>query len=154
MSAGPQGPPTAIHALVAAARRGDPRIIARCPSGWALFGERQFVHGYALLLPDPVVPGINSLSGRQRAQFLIDMTHLGDALLSVTGALRINYAIFGNLEPALHAHVVPRYADEPPALRTQHPWAYDWNAAPVFEAQAYANLKAALQVELARIDVG
>jgi diadenosine tetraphosphate (Ap4A) HIT family hydrolase len=118
-----------------------------------MFGERQFVRGYALLLPDPVVPGINSLSGGERAQFLIDMTHLGDALLSVTAALRINYAIFGNLEPALHAHVVPRYADEPPALRSQHPWAYDWNAAPVFEPQAYGNLKAALQVELTRIDL-
>jgi diadenosine tetraphosphate (Ap4A) HIT family hydrolase len=33
-------------------------------------------------------------------------------------ALRINYAIFGNLEPALHAHVHPRYADEPEAMRT------------------------------------
>jgi diadenosine tetraphosphate (Ap4A) HIT family hydrolase len=152
MSEVPAGEPTAIHALVGAARRGDPRVIARCPSGWAMFGERQFVYGYALLLPDPVVPDINGLRGAARAQFLIDMTHLGDALLSVTGALRINYAIFGNVEPALHAHVVPRYVDEPLALRTQHPWAYDWNAAPLFEPHAYMDLKSALQGELTFMD--
>ena len=58
------------------------------------------------------------------------MSRLGDALLKVTGAARINYAIFGNQEPALHAHVIPRYLDEPEALRTQQPFAYDWSAAP------------------------
>jgi hypothetical protein len=44
---------TAIHTQVMAAREGrEPRVIARLFSGWALFGERQFVRGYALLLPD------------------------------------------------------------------------------------------------------
>jgi diadenosine tetraphosphate (Ap4A) HIT family hydrolase len=142
--------PTAIHALVSAARAGDARVIASLPSGWALFGERQFVRGYVLLLPDPVVPDINSLGASARAQFLLDMTRVGDALLALTGAVRINYAIFGNLEPALHAHIVPRYADEPAALRTQHPWAYDWTAAPLFDPQAFGDLAAALRGELAR----
>ena len=145
---------TAIHALVAAARAGDdPRVIAKVPSGWVMFGARQFVCGYALLLPDPVVAGINSLDVKKRTQFLLDMTRVGDALLQVTAALRINYAIFGNLEPALHAHVVPRYADEPPALRTQHPWAYDWTRAPLFDPQAFEDLKSALRRALSRMDL-
>jgi diadenosine tetraphosphate (Ap4A) HIT family hydrolase len=142
--------PTAIHALVHRARAGDARVIASLPSGWALFGERQFVRGYVLLLPDPVVADVNSLAPHERAQFLLDMTLVGDALLAVTGALRINYAIFGNLEPALHAHIVPRYADEPPALRTQHPWAYDWDAAQLFDPHTYQSLTVALRGELAR----
>jgi diadenosine tetraphosphate (Ap4A) HIT family hydrolase len=141
---------SAIHGLVHAARRGDARVIARMPSGWAMFGERQFLPGYALLLPDPVVAGIHSLAIPERTQFLLDMAELGAALLVVTGALRINYAIFGNLEPALHAHVVPRYADEPVALRTAHPWAYDWDAARKFEPQVDAPLQLALRAELAR----
>jgi diadenosine tetraphosphate (Ap4A) HIT family hydrolase len=143
-------PPTAIHALLAAARAGDPRVIVRLQSGWALFGERQFVRGYVLLLPDPAVPDLNSLGAQERAHFLLDMTLVGDALLRVTDALRINYAIFGNLEPALHAHIVPRYADEPVALRTQHPWAYDWGAAPLFDPRACVVLASALRGELAR----
>jgi diadenosine tetraphosphate (Ap4A) HIT family hydrolase len=142
--------PTAIHRLVESARRGDdPTVIARLPSGWAVFGRQQFIRGYALLLPDPVVPDLNALAGAERAQFLADMAALGDALLASTGALRINYAMFGNLEPALHAHVVPRHADEPAALRTAHPWAYDWAAAPAFDAAGLAGLKGAVQARLA-----
>ena len=109
----PIEPETAIHAQVVAAREGrDPRVICRLYSGWAVFGERQFLRGYALLLPDPVVPTLNALGAKERTAFLLDMTRLGDALLKVTGAIRINYAMFGNVEPALHAHVIPRYADE------------------------------------------
>ena len=101
---------TAIHAQVIAAREGrDAKVVARLFSGWAVFGERQFVRGYCLLLPDPVVPNLNALGARERIAFLSDMSRLGDALLKVTGAARINYAIFGNQDPALHAHVIPRY---------------------------------------------
>jgi diadenosine tetraphosphate (Ap4A) HIT family hydrolase len=146
--------PTAIHTRVIAAREGrDASVVARLFSGWAVFGERQFVRGYLLLLPDPVVPNLNALGARERIAFLSDMSRLGDALLKVTGALRINYAIFGNLEPALHAHVMPRYADEPEALRTLHPFAYDWGAAPVFERSACAPLAEALLKELTRLGV-
>ena len=147
-------PQTAIHSQVIAAREGrEPRVIARLFSGWALFGERQFVRGYALLLPDPVVPNLNSLGARERIAFLSDMSRLGDALLKVTGATRINYAIFGNQEPALHAHVIPRYLDEPEALRTAQPWAYDWSAAPPFERASCEELAASLLRELSRLGV-
>ncbi|HUL17883.1 MAG TPA: hypothetical protein VLV29_01340 [Steroidobacteraceae bacterium] len=145
---------TAIHAMVSDAREGrDPKVIARLFSGWAVFGERQFVRGYALLLPDPVVPNLNALGAQERIAFLSDMSRLGDALLKVTGALRINYAIFGNQEPALHAHVIPRYPDEPPALRTQQPFAYDWSAAPAFERAVHAELGEQLHRELTRLGV-
>ena len=69
-------------------------------------------------------------------------------MLRATVAVRINYAIYGNVEPALHAHVIPRYADEPEALRTAQPWAYDWASAAPFDAAASAPLAAALRREL------
>jgi diadenosine tetraphosphate (Ap4A) HIT family hydrolase len=135
--------------MVEAARAGrNAAVIARLPSGWAVLGQQQFLRGYSLLLPDPVVPDLNALGGAARAAFLEDMARLGDALLDTTGALRINYAIFGNQEPALHAHVIPRYADEPAGLRTAQPWAYDWTAAPPFDAVACADLLAALRKRL------
>ncbi len=142
---------TAIHRRVVALQAGeDPTLIARLPSGWAVLGEQQFLRGYALLLPDPVVGTFNDLDAAQRAQAMQDAARLGDALLAVTGALRINYAIFGNLEPALHIHVVPRHADEPAGLRTAHPWSYDWAAAPRFDAAADAALIGALRAALQR----
>lgn len=147
-------PETAIHRHVAAARQGaEPRVIARLASGWAVFGEQQFVRGYALLLPDPVVPHLNALGSSERTQFLNDMSRLGDALLRVTNAVRINYAVFGNLEPALHAHVIPRHADEPEQMRTAHPWAYDWQSAPPFDPEAHAELAEAVRRELTRLGV-
>ncbi len=65
------------------------RCWARCASGWAVFGRQQFVRGYLLLLPDPVVPALNALSGEQRAQFLLDMSSSGDALMRTLAPLRI-----------------------------------------------------------------
>jgi diadenosine tetraphosphate (Ap4A) HIT family hydrolase len=142
-------PNTAIHRRVADLRAGrDSTLLGRCASGWAVFGQRQFVTGYLLLLPDPVVPDLNALQPEQRAQFLLDMSRLGDALMRVAAPVRINYAIFGNVEPALHAHVIPRYGTEPEPMQTQHPWAYDWNAAPEFDAAAIAPLATSLRAEL------
>jgi len=116
---------TIIHRQVAAARAGqDPTLITRVPSGWVTLSHTQFLIGYSLLLPDPVVPDLNALGMQPRCQFLCDMTLVGDALLEVTGAYRINYAIMGNREPALHAHIVPRYLTEPDDFRTGLPWFY------------------------------
>jgi len=147
-------PQTAIHRHVAAARAGrEPRVIARLYSGWAMFGERQFLRGYSLLLPDPVVPTLNALGAQERTLFLLDVARLGDALLKVTGATRINYAILGNEEPALHAHVIPRFADEPESLRVAHPWAYDWQRAPAFDRVTFHSLGEGLRRELTRMGV-
>ena len=145
---------TAIHRRVNDARAGrDMSVLGRCASGWAVFGHQQFVQGYMLLLPDPVVPDLNALTPERRSQFLLDMSRLGDALMRTTSPIRINYAIFGNVEPALHAHVIPRYRTEPENMQTQQPWAYDWNAAPAFDAVAAGPLFRALRVELALLGV-
>ena len=114
-------------------------------------GDPQVLRGYCLLLPDPVVSDLNALQGAGLQAFLGDMVALGQAVLEETGAVRINYAIFGNLEPALHAHVLPRYADEPDDLRTAHPWAYDWSLARAFDATLDGDLLQRLRTRL--IDV-
>ncbi len=114
-------------------------------------GERQVLTGYCLLLPDPVVPHLNALAGDLRVQFLSDMALVGDALLEVTAGLRINYAIFGNVDPALHAHVFPRNAAEPEATRTLQPWALDWNAAPTYSEALHGELKRRLTSRLSAL---
>lgn len=130
---------TAIHRQVEAARSGRlPRVIKRMQSGWAVLGDPQITHGYCLLLPDPVVAHLNELSGAARRQFLDDMTALGDAVLEETGAERINYEILGNVEPALHAHVIPRYGHEDPELRQKPVWLHDWSVAPAFSSELTA----------------
>ena len=78
--------------------------------------------GYCLLLADPVVGSLHDLDDARRAEFLRDMAHLGDAILQVTSADRINYGILGNSEPELHAHLFPRYTTEQAELRRLQLW--------------------------------
>jgi diadenosine tetraphosphate (Ap4A) HIT family hydrolase len=135
--------PTAIHRMVDRCRSGAAQgLVAKLRSGWVVMGERQVFPGYCLLLADPVADHLNALGPAQRAQFLADMALIGDALLTSTGAIRVNYAIYGNLEPALHAHVFPRQATEPEATRTAQPWAFDWNLAPAYSDSAHGELRA------------
>jgi diadenosine tetraphosphate (Ap4A) HIT family hydrolase len=124
------------------------RVVGRMPSGWAVLGDPQILPGYCLLLSDPVVPDLNALGGESRRQFLEDMARLGDAVLAEMAAERINYEILGNVEPALHAHVIPRYAWEVPERRRTAVWLHDWGAAPAFEAAQDGPLAARLAARL------
>ena len=142
---------TLIHRRVAAARGGtNPAVIARLPSGWAVAGDHQVVHGYSLLLADPVVPDLNALGDAERVCFLRDMVLLGDALLEATGASRINYEILGNSEPALHVHLFPRYPSEPLPYRSGPVWHYDWSQAPAFDREVHRGFIDAVAGALAR----
>jgi len=125
---------TLIHKRVIECRNGEyPKAVCQVRSGWVVLGDVQFLPGYSLLLPDPVVANLNELTGEARSCFLEDMTLLGDAVLELTNAVRINYEILGNVEPALHAHVFPRFDDEPEDLKLKPVWFYDWKAAPEFD---------------------
>lgn len=141
---------TLIHRRVASARAGtNPTVITRMRSGWAVMGDRQVVRGYCLLVPDPVVPDLNALMGEARSVFLADMVVLGDVLLAVTGAARINYEILGNLERALHAHLFPRYPSEPEPVRLRPVWFYDWAQAREFDPHRDAPFMTAVREALA-----
>jgi len=90
----------------------NPLEIVKMRSGYAVMGDSQYHPGYCLLLAYPMVSKLNDLDGSARTAFLEDMALLGDAVLAATDAVRINYSIYGNLDPFLHAHVFPRYVDE------------------------------------------
>jgi diadenosine tetraphosphate (Ap4A) HIT family hydrolase len=148
--------PGAITARVARARSGDdPELLARMPSGFAILGKFQPepIRGCCMLLPDPVLASPNDLAPDARAAFFQDLVLLGDAILEVTGAERINYLVLCNQVPELHGHCVPRFAVEDPALRLLGPFeAYDFGASPVADAAgADAELHGALRDALTRL---
>lgn len=111
-----------------------------------MLADHQYLPGYCMLLPDPVVARLTDLDLRQRAEYLVDMSRIGDALLAVTDAIRINYEILGNAAPALHAHVLARYGWEPGEHRTQPVWRYPsvTRASVPFSATAHGDLRDAL----------
>lgn len=137
---------TTLYERVEQTRKGEnPTLICRVPSGWAVLGDTQFLRGYALLLADSVVDDLNVLDTPGRTRFLLDMVLIGDALLEVTGAARINYSVLGNSDPALHAHIIPRYDSEPEKLRRGPTAFYDRENAPQFDPERDAALMAQLK---------
>jgi len=102
----------------------NPTVICRVPSGWVALADMQYLRGYCILLADPVVESINALDHQARARFMLDMSIVGDALMQVTESFRINYGMLSNADPYLHAHIVPRYMEEPEAIRRHLPWSY------------------------------
>ena len=130
-----------ISEAVAKARAGtNDTVICPMDSGWVIVGNVQLLPGYCLLLPDPVVPSLNDLTPDARITYLRDMARIGDALLEVTSAYRINYEILGNTVPELHAHIIPRYAHEPDEQRRGPAWFYDWANAKKYSAQEHGEL--------------
>ncbi len=126
---------------VEAARRGEnPTVICRMPSGWAVLCDWQYLPAYTILLADPVVGTLNDLDAARRGEFLSDMAGIGDALLEVTDAIRINYQVLCNKDRFLHAHICPRYAWEAPDKLTGPTAHYDKSAGPFFDADEHRGL--------------
>jgi diadenosine tetraphosphate (Ap4A) HIT family hydrolase len=125
----------------------NPSIICQVPSGWAALCDMQYLRGYIIHTADPVIASLNDLDEEGRRLYLLDMALIGDALMEVTGAYRINYAIAGNLDPYLHAHIIPRYMDEPEQYRRGNPWSYPREVmeAYPFEAERDRDLMEALR---------
>ncbi len=107
-----------VEEQVRLARRGEhERLICRLPSGWLFLGVYQYLPGYCVLASDPVLESLNALPLADWTQSLLTMSVVDDVLLETTGAARINYAVLGNGDPTLHAHIRPRYAYEDAAKR-------------------------------------
>lgn len=102
----------------------NPKLILRMRSGFAVFADNQFLPGYALLLGYPQVEQLNDLDSKRRFHFLEDMALLGEAVHRVTDCKRVNYAMYGNVDPFLHAHIWPRYEWEIPEYATLPPLSY------------------------------
>jgi diadenosine tetraphosphate (Ap4A) HIT family hydrolase len=139
-----------IQQRVELARRGDnPYVITKVESGWVVMGDVQPLEGYCLLLADPVVSSLNELTEAKRMIYCRDMIRIGDALMKIKGSFRINYETWGNLDPALHTHVTPRYLSEPDDKRTSPArTVYDWTTARKFDPVADKPFMQAMKREL------
>lgn len=151
--------------LASARRDENPLVMAKLRSGYAIFGDTQHLPGYSVLLSDlDEVDHLTDLTPPQQADFLADMTLLGQAVFTACGGWdpafrRINYEILGNSMPRLHAHVHARYAWEP-AEHRRFPvarYADDVRFASVHDAiespraEEYDTLREAITTELRRL---
>ncbi|MDQ0483084.1 HIT family protein [Guptibacillus hwajinpoensis] len=110
---------------ILAANSGDnPMVLAKMKSGFAVMGDTQFLPGYCVLLPSIEIYTLNDLNIKQRSEYLLDMSIIGDAISAVCDPKRINYSIYGNTDAYLHAHIFPRYEWEPAENLPKPVWQY------------------------------
>ena len=130
--------------------------MARMRTGFAVIGDTQQLPGYSLLLTDdPSVNHLTELDWQRRAEFLFDLSLLGEAVAHAcrrNGLRRMNYEVLGNSSPILHGHVHARYEWEP-ADRIGGPvWRYPKHVrnAPehAYSDARHGDLRAAVTAEL------
>ncbi len=130
-------------------------FIAETPHAYAVLGDRQYLRGYSLLLWPDHVEHLHELSAPDRSRFLADMTYLGEAMWHGLRPARLNYTIAGGLVPHLHAHLFPRWADEPDQYREGPVGAYprEIRDAPenAFDAARHGSLIQAIADEMRRL---
>lgn len=98
-------------------RATNPTFIIETPHGYVVLGDQQYLRGYSLLLWPDHIEHLHDLAAAERSRLLSGMALLGEAMWHALRPARLNYMIAGGLVPHLHAHVFPRYADEPEAYR-------------------------------------
>ncbi len=110
--------------LLSAQNGTNPTVIMKMKSGYLVLGDYQHLPGYCVLIGEPFSPSLNALPLAKRTQFTLDMTLAGDALVKALQANKVNYAVMGNLDMLLHAHIWARYTWEPKEYRFGPAWSY------------------------------
>ena len=64
-------------------------------------------------------PSCSSSSADERARLMDEVSDVARALKLAFDARKVNYALFGNLVPHMHWHLIPRLATDPAPLRAR-----------------------------------
>jgi diadenosine tetraphosphate (Ap4A) HIT family hydrolase len=82
------------------------------------------------------------LDEAEAARFWLELLRVGRALERHLRPVKLNYQLLGNELPHLHAHVVPRYADDP---RPGWPFPFPDDERPPIDPELYASDVGALR---------
>jgi len=96
-------------------------LVARLSLSHLRLQRNQFVPGYSVLLCTRHVAEIYHLSPDEQVLFLKDLVSAAQALDRVFAPVKMNINLLGNLVPHLHAHLLPRYYDDPAPARPIDP---------------------------------
>lgn len=141
---------------IGSCERGEnPTLMVKMKSGFAVIGDNQFLPGYCLLLRYPKVGSLNELSIKDRSQYLIDMTLIGDAIIKTCNPLRINYSTLMNLDHYLHTHIEARYDWEPDEFKCRPSYFYPKEKRYIntyeFNEERYGDLKLKITKKLVEL---
>ena len=87
--------------------------IAELPSSVVYLHADQFFPGWSVLVLRRHATELFELDPDQRARLIEEVSDVARALRPAFDARKVNYALFGNLLPHVHWHIIPRLADDP-----------------------------------------
>lgn len=95
-------------------QRGRPLdVLVELSASWATGGTEAALPGYLCVVSRAHAVEPFELPEEERAAFWDDVMRVARAAMSVTRAVKLNYAIYGNTIPHVHMHLFPRYGDDP-----------------------------------------
>jgi diadenosine tetraphosphate (Ap4A) HIT family hydrolase len=111
--------------------------------------RNQFCRGWTVVILKRHANELFELAPAEQAGFWQEVARVAAALQQVYRPVKLNYAVYGNLCPHVHCHLVPRYATDDPMVPV------DMQAgARVLEAGALAAALDALREALGTPDPG
>jgi diadenosine tetraphosphate (Ap4A) HIT family hydrolase len=88
-------------------------VIAELRACYAVVDSAVNVRGYCCLILKHHATELHDLAEAEARVFMGDIQRAARAVQHVTGAIKINYEIHGNVIPHVHMHLVPRYPGDP-----------------------------------------
>jgi diadenosine tetraphosphate (Ap4A) HIT family hydrolase len=106
---------------VALARDGrNPYFVAEMDHSYFVVGDHQFHIGYALvLLKDHFREPFDLAPDVQQEHFL-EVMRAAKAIRETFYPSKLNFSCYGNVEPHVHWHIIPRYETDPTPI--SDPW--------------------------------
>ena len=87
--------------------------------------DDQFFSGWSVLVLRRHATELFELEPDERTRLMHEVSDVARALKLAFDARKVNYALFGNLVPHVHWHVIPRLASDPAPLESVFSIAHD-----------------------------
>ncbi len=99
--------------VVLARQGGNPYLIAEMEHSFFVVADHQWHRGYALVLLKDHVREPYALAPEVQREHFREVMRAAEAIDKTFAPVKMNFSCYGNAEPHVHWHVVPRYADDP-----------------------------------------
>jgi len=99
---------------VSSAKSGEnPYLIAEMEHSYFVVGDHQFHDGYTLVLLKEHVREPFDLPPHVQQEHFREVMRAAEAINATFHPVKMNFSCYGNAEPHVHWHIVPRYEDDP-----------------------------------------
>lgn len=88
--------------------------VVELPSSYVRFPKNQYWRGWVLVALKEHKNELFEMSKGELSQYWEDVAKAANAVNAVFQPVKLNYAIFGNLCPHIHCHILPQYLDSDP----------------------------------------